>query len=477
MKRLKILLISPPRGLIDGNVKKPKFQTHPLGLLYLAGVLEKNNYQVKILDALSHGNSIDEINLEVSEFSPHVVGITAMTIQARDAYMVAESVKTINPKTITVMGGPHATALPEEGINSGYIDFAVIGEGEYSLLEICDKVEKGDKEFCDVKGIVYKNGRKIIKTSFRENLDRLDEIPFPAYHLLPSMARYNPPPHWGKKGKFGSVITSRGCPYGCEFCSVTRAFGKKYRVRSSNNVLDELEVLYKDYGVRYVSFRDSVFTLLKKRVIEICRGIVDMGMDIKWNCNGRVNEVNEEMLLWMKKAGCKAIQYGIESGNEEILSRFKRLNKDTIRKAVNLTNKVGIEPHGYFMFGLPGETKKSMRDTINFAKSLNLHSAGFTTVTPFPGSELWEYCIENNLVLSTDWEKYDLKGLPVSRHLNLKAEEILNAQKAAFREFYMRPKIIFRQLKNIRSANDILNYLFEALINLGKNKKMNQKAH
>ncbi len=466
VKKTKIMLISPTKGLAACKPERPKFQSHPLGLLYIASILDINNYKVDIFDAYSFGKSLAEIRKKILIFSPDVLGISAMTIQANDAYLIAKTAKAINPKIITVMGGPHATALPEEAINTGWIDIVVIGEGEFSMLEICDKIEKKHNNFESIKGIVYKNGNKVVKTPNREKFEALDEIPFPAYHLLPLMEDYNPPPHWGKKGKFASVITSRGCPYGCIFCSVTKAWGRKYRVRSSDNVLDELEILYKKYNVKYVSFRDSIFTLRKKRVIEICKGLIERKLNIKWNCNGRVNEVDEEMLLWMKRAGCTAIQYGIESGNEEILSRFKRLKKDTIKKAIDMTNKIGIEAHGYFMFGLPGETKATMRETINFAKSLNLYSAGFTSVTPFPGSELWEYCIDNNLILSTDWSKYDLKGLPVSRHLNLKPEEILRAQKTAFREFYIRPKIIYKHLRNIKNLNDLLNYIFEALINL-----------
>jgi len=472
VKRIKVLLITPTKGLVIGHPERPKFQTHPLGLLYIASVLERNNCQVKIYDAFSLGNSLDEISKKISDFNPHIVGLTAMTILARDAYLIAKNVKAINPKIVVVMGGPHATALPEEALDTGWIDFVVIGEGEYSMLEIANKLERGENSFFDIKGIVYKHQSNIVRTLAREKKEALDEIPFPAYHLLPLMGNYNPPPHWGKKGRYASVITSRGCPYGCMFCSVTRDWGKKYRFRSANNVLDELEFLYRKYNIRYVSFRDSVFTLYKRRVIEICKGIIERKINIIWNCNGRINEVDNEMLSWMRKAGCKAVQYGIESGSEEILSQFKGLKKDVVIKAIEMTNKIGIEPHGYFMFGLPGETKATMKDTIDFAKSLKLYSAGFTSVIPFPGSELWDYCIENNLILTMDWSQYDLKGLPISKHLNLTAKEIMKAQKTAFKEFYMRRKIIYRHLKNIRNLNDILNYLFEALINLTNNKKI-----
>ena len=466
MKRAKVLLISPPKGLFAGCPEKPKFQTHPQGLLYIASILQKNKHYVEILDAWSFGLNLDSIKIKIIDFNPHIVGITAMTILAYDAYLVAKVVKEIDSKIVTVMGGPHATALPEEPINTDNIDIAVIGEGEYTMVAICNQVAQGGEDLSEIRGIVYKCGKKVIKTDHAYRIEQLDKIPFPAYHLLPSMADYNPPPHWGKKGKFASVITSRGCPYGCAFCCVSEAWGRKYRYRSPDNVVDELEFLNKKYSITFISFRDAVATLHKQRMIEICKGIIDRKLKMKWNCNAKAHEVDEELLRWMKKAGCKTIMYGIESGNEQILSQFKRADKKFIEQAINLTHKIGITPYGYFMFGLPGETKETMRETIDFAKSLKLHQAGFTSVIPFPGTKLWDYCINHNLILTTDWSKYDLKGLPPSKHLNLKAEEILRAQKTAFREFYMRPKVIFYQLKNIRSFNDLKNYILEALINL-----------
>ena len=280
------------------------------------------------------------------------------------------------------------------------------------------------------------------------------------------MSDYNPPPHWGKQGKFASIITSRGCPYDCSFCSVTRSWGKKYRYRSPKNVVDELEVLNKKYEMTFISFRDSVATLHKKRLIEICKEIIDRKLNITWNCNAAPHEVNEDLLKWMKKAGCKTIMYGLESGNEEILSQIKFNTRDVIKRAIDLTHKTGITPHGYFVFGLPGETNETMRETINFAKSLKLHQAGFTSAIPFPGTNLWDYSTGNDLIISFDWDRYNLKGKPPSKHLNLTSEEILKAQKTAFREFYLRPKIIYYQLRNIKSFNDLKSYMYEALINL-----------
>ncbi|VAV82233.1 hypothetical protein MNBD_DELTA01-1251 [hydrothermal vent metagenome] len=471
-KKTRVLLISPTNGLYAGSPVRPKFQTHPLGLLYIASVLEGAGFEVGIYDAYSFGHTLGDIKAEVERFRPQIVGITAMTILAKDAYRTAETVKGIDASITVVMGGSHSTAMPDEALETGHIDISVIGEGEDTMHEISEAVERGDLDFSQINGIVFKRDGGFIRTPARARSEALDEIPFPAYHLLPSVSDYNPPPHWGKKGRFAAILTCRGCPYKCPFCSVTRDWGRKYRYRSPENVLDELEYLNKTYGVTYVSIRDSVFTLHKQRAIDICKGIVDRGLKITWNCNARVNEVSEELLSWMKKAGCKAIQYGIESGNDELLAQFKGVDKALITRAIDMTSKQGIESHGYFMFGLPGETKDTMKETMEFAKTLKLHSAGFTSVTPFPGSDLWDYCEDNDLILTRDWSKYDFKEKPPSRHKTLSPEDIYDAQKAAFRMFYLRPKVVLRFLKNVRRPNDLLNYFFGAMINLRKKKNV-----
>lgn len=465
-KNTKILLLSPPKGINLGKIVSPKFQTHPIGLIYLAAMLEKYEYTVKVIDAFSFGISLSEITDQLKQFKPKVVGITAMTISALDAYSIAETIKAHNPHALTVMGGAHSSARPEEVLNTGNIDIAVIGEGEYILKEICDAVERNDYDFSTIGGIVYKkdNG-EIIHTKRRPKIQNLDKLPFPAYHLLPSMKKYNPPPHWGKKGAFASIITSRGCPYGCQFCCVTRVWGKKYRVRSVSNIIKEIEFLFKNYNVRYFTFRDSTLTLNKKRVIEICKAIIDKKLSIQWNCNARVNEVSPHVLKWMKKAGCKTIMYGIESGDEKILAEFKKITKNNIIEAVNMTHETGIASHGYFMFGFPEETKKSIDKTIKFAKKLKLDEAGFTTVTPFPGTNLWDYLREKKLITTMDWNKYDLKGQLVFKHPTLSAEEMLFAQKKAFRTFYLRPSTIYYFLRKIRTINDLLNFIQQGIIN------------
>ncbi|MBE0534404.1 MAG: cobalamin B12-binding domain-containing protein [Phycisphaerae bacterium] len=465
MKKIKVLLISPSSGLHLGRVTRPKFQTHPLGLLYLAAELEKDGHSVELCDAFSFGYDLQHIENRIHSFGPDVIGLTAMTILAPDAYFIARRAKAIQPDVLVVMGGPHATAMPAEALTDGHVDIAVRGEGERTMCEICEAAACG-RGFDGIAGITHKVHGQITVNPDRAPLMDVDSVAMPAYHLLPEVAEYNPPPHWGRRGQFASLITSRGCPYGCVFCSVTRAWGKRYRFRSTENVMAEMKTLYHRYNARYFSFRDSTLTLHKPRVVKLCQAILDEGLAIRWNCNSRPNEVNEEVLGWMKRAGCETIQFGIESGDEEILRRFKNLDKERIARAVALTDAAGIKAHGYFMFGLPGETCATIAATIRFAKSLPLYSAGFTTVTPFPGSELWDYCVDRDMITTTDWAGYDLKGNSVIRYEHFEPRQLLRFQKRAFRQFYMRPGIVLHHLSRIKSVNDLCNYIKEATVNL-----------
>jgi radical SAM superfamily enzyme YgiQ (UPF0313 family) len=465
MKSFRVLLISPPQGLHCGSVSRPRFQSHPLGLLYLAAVLAADDFDVQVCDALSFGYDADYIQQRITESGPDVIGLSAMTLLAPDCYAIAQRAKQLNPDAVTVMGGPHTTTMSGEALTEGHMDATVSGEGELSFLEICRKVRNGSRDFADIPGISYRSSGMTVDAPPRPPIMDLDSLPMPAYNLLAEMSEYNPPPHWGKKGRFASLITSRGCPYDCMFCSVTRTWGKRYRFRSTANILAELKWLYEDYQCRYFSFRDSTLTLHKPRVMKLCQAIIDAGMKIRWNCNARASEVTDELLKSMKNAGCESIQFGIESGDDEILRKFKNLDKKQIRNAVELTRRNGIKAHGYFMFGLPGETGETVAATIAFAKSLPLHSAGFTTVTPFPGSQLWDHCVDHDMITTTDWSRYNLKGGSVIRHPNFDSDQLRRIQKRAFMQFYLRPSVVWRHLSTIRSPNDMLNYIKEALIN------------
>lgn len=462
MKEIKILLVNPTQGLSVDEPLTPKFKVQNLGLLYVAAVLEKHNYHVEILDSYNLGSNLEEIGRAIPRFD--VLGITAATILANDAYRVAEEAKKVNPEILTVLGGCHASVLPDEPLQRN-IDVVVMGEGEYTMLELCEQLSRGNREFEGIPGIAFRKDDTTVRNALRPPIENLDDIPFPAHHLLLPIKQYNPFPHWGKPGSFAPIITSRGCPYSCLYCSITRIQGRRYRFRSAENVLDELEWLNKHYDVSTFSFRDGTFTLKKDRVAKICEMIISRKLNIAWNCNGRVNEVDEALLKLMKEAGCKGIQYGIEVGDPERLRAVKRLTPEQVERSIHNTDKAGIAAHGYFMFGLPGETPETIEKTIEFAKSLELDSAGFTVAVPFPGTEFWDYISENNLIQTFDWNKYSTQSTPVFDHETVTHEQLLKAQKRAYREFYLRPKVMWRHTKKLRSVSTLRNYLRKMLVN------------
>jgi anaerobic magnesium-protoporphyrin IX monomethyl ester cyclase len=420
---------------------------------------------VEMLDAYSLGLSGAEIRQKIAATKPQVIGISSLTPQWPDAVKVADIAKSVNPDVLTVVGGPHVTALAEESAAHPTVDVAVIGEGEETIKDIC-AVVAGGGDLADVKGIVVGNQGEELRTKPRELITALDDIPFPAHDLLPEPAFYNPFPAWGDGGVFSCIISGRGCPYNCCFCDVTSQQGRRYRLRSAVNIADELSWLNGRFGVTMLSFRDPSMFCSRKRLFELCDLIKRRGLDISWTCNGRANEINPEVLAAMKGAGCKLIQFGIEVGNPEMLRKIKNITRERVAKAVTETRRAGISAHGYFLFGFVDETRETMDETIAFAKELDLDSAGFAVMVPFPGTQEFEKYRQEGLLLTEDWRDYNVNGRPVYRHKNISNEELARAPHRAYRQFYLRPNIIWSHMKKMTSPKIIRNYLQSARVML-----------
>ncbi len=457
----KILLINPPYTLEENFLKLAKVSSlvQPLGLGYLAAVLENAGKTVKILDSPTLKYTITDILDEVKKFKPDIVGITSTINDHYKAEILAQKIKKkYNSKII--LGGPHITSIPESFLNSNNFDFCVLGEGELTTLELVDAIEKNAPDFKNIKGIMYKSKRKAIKTEPRPFIGNLDDVPFPARHLLPKLSNYHPSPATYKKLPVGTIISSRGCPFQCIFCSKT-IFGNNFRFRSAKNVVDEMEILVNDYNAREIRFWDDTFNANPERVIEICKEIIRRKLDIPWTCLARVNFIDKKTLRWMKKAGCWQLSFGIESGNEQVLRIIKKgLTKEMVKKALNLCKKYGIETRGFFILGLPGDDEKSMRDTIDFAKSLPLDNVNFNSLIPFPGTELWEIMKKyGEFDLKMSFKKYkptmakEYAFIPFGLKKNILKRYI----KKAYKEFYMRPSYIIGQVGKIRSVPDLVN--------------------
>ncbi len=419
---MKILLINPPNS-VDSKISFNINVFQPLGLAYVASVLDKNNYQVKILDALAEGFdqerivngrrmiglSYSQIRKEIIKFNPDIVGVTApFSFQSHEAHEVVDLVKKIRPSIVTVVGGSHPTIQPEDMIGNKNVDYVVRGEGEYVMLDLVRALER-NRSVKNIKGLTYRgeNG-KVIDNQRGEPIMSLDELPFPSRHLLP-MDKYF---QASKKGRvidgllaFGknrtSIITSRGCPFTCTFCSVHLTMTRIWRPRTPESVVEEIKSFVKDYKIEYFDILDDNFTLLPQRAKEICRLLIKEKLKVNWTTpNGiRADRVDEELIILMKKAGCLGIKVAPESGNQEVLDKIIKKNLDLkkVKKVVALCKKHQLPVEAFFVIGFPEETESNIWDTINYGKELRRLGCNycyFFIATPYFGTEMYKNAVE-----------------------------------------------------------------------------------
>ena len=447
----KILLVNPPQVT--------RYPQPPLGLAMVAAVLEKNGYRVKILDLPALGFSESSIPAILDQEKPELVGITAMTPTINSAVGVAKRVKESDSNITVVLGGAHGTILSAETLRDvREIDVVVRGEGEQTTLELVEVLEEGPSKISRVLGIAFREGSNVRSNPLRQPVSDLDTLPFPAFHLLP-IGRYRLHPPFGRRSPVMPIITSRGCPYRCIFCSKD-VFGKKYRGNSSVYIVDEIRLLIEKFGVKEIKFYDDVFTLDRKRIIAICRQLKEQRIDIPWSCETRVNLVNGALLKVMKDAGCYMIEYGVESGNQGILNSLKKdVTLEKTAEAFKLTREAGIESVAYFMIGSPQETSETILDTVEFAKKLDPDFVQFSIATPYPGTELYRLAIEGGYV-PEKWDEYvyaDLKSIdnPGFGTKTLSGEELKEWNRKAYTSFYLRWRYVWKRLRKITSTGDL----------------------
>jgi radical SAM superfamily enzyme YgiQ (UPF0313 family) len=431
---MRVMLISPPA---PSAVKEVLGATGPpLGLAYLASIARSEGHDVIIVDSLAEGINLRELKGRMRSFYPDVIGITATTSMIPDAYEAARVAKEVNPDATVLIGGPHVTFLPEETLNEcKYIDIVVRGEGELIFRELLRK-----KDLRDVRGITYRSSGVIKSNPAMPLIPNLDEIPIPAYDLLPM--------HLYRFGnlRFGTIITSRGCPFNCIFCSSSLQFGKRWRAHSKERVIEELRILHQDYGVREVEFLDDTFTLDRRRAREISREIVREGLDISWTASSRVNTFDLETGREMKRAGAHTIYFGIESGSQKILDLIgKGITVEQSISAVKSAKKAKLRALGSFIIGFPEETEDDIRRTIDFSKKVGVDLAQFTIATPYPGTKLWDIANKMNLLLTRDWRKYTTIDV-VMKSFYLTERQIKRLLNWAYISFYLRPKMILIDL-------------------------------
>jgi radical SAM superfamily enzyme YgiQ (UPF0313 family) len=435
-----------------------------MGLLYLASVVRKNGYKTGVVEASSLGLNYEDALSQILSFSPDYVGITATTVSIFHAAKLAGKIKEKNKDIKVIIGGPHLTAVPKETMEMfTAFDYAVIGEGEETIVDLLKTLDNGGSAD-NVKGIAYRyhqNGSVGINER-RKLIDDLDTIPFPSWDILSDFPKgYHPVAIRCRKYPAAHLLTSRGCPHKCIFCD-TSVFTKKYRAFSSEYILEMIKILYTKYGIREILFEDDVFVIFKKRLIEICEGLLKEDLKISWSCLGRANAVKPDILKLMKKAGCWQIGFGIESGDQKILDFANKLiTLEQMEEAVRWTKEAGMETKGFFILGFPLETEESIMNTINFSKRIMLDDISVNLMTPFPGSEIYNIADKYGK-FNKDWSKMNmLQSVFIPNGLS---EDKLNFyNKKMLKEFYLRPRIIknyaFRMVENPKSAGKLLKGL------------------
>ena len=464
---MKVMLISPPYPkdkIFRKSMKNLGAVLPPLGIAYIASMLEKDCHEVKIIDgpawATVLGYGFDELENDIRKFSPDVIGVSASTSQIEHAKKVISIAKAVNKDCVVILGGTLISADPKALLGFEEVDFGVYGEADLTFSEILKAIEK-KQPVEGMEGVIWRENDSV-KFLKPKVITNLDQIPMPARHLL-KMEIYKPSPANYRRLPATTMMTSRGCPYQCIFCSRPTE-GTAFRAHSAERVVEEIEHLVTKYGIKDIQIFDDTFSLIPSRVERVCNGIIEKKLDISWNCMTRVDKINPELLALMKKAGCYEIGFGIESGTDRILQFIKKATTtDLIRNGVKMTKKAGIDVRGFFMIGFPTETRQEILQTINFAKELDVDVAQFMASTPFPGTEMWEIAKANGTI-SDDWNSFTFYApdkLPFSSNL-LSDKELLELYRKAYKSFYLRPGYMLKQLLKLRSFTDIQRYWLAA---------------
>ncbi len=458
---MRIALINPRFRLpIDTRT------TAHLGLAYLAAVSERRGDEVVIFDADVEKQTVAEF---MQEFRPHLVGITANTPQVKQAWRTARAIKEVHDCPV-VLGGPHVSVLPEESCEKPYVDIVVRGEGEDAWIDISERLEAyladnpeyhteaflhpENEMFDDCLGLTYKTSDgRIHNNPDREAIADLDSLPWPAYHLFKMQHYTNLQPatdHVDGARSF-SIMTSRGCPYRCTFCSQS-IMPIKWRSRSPENVLAEWRHLVEDLGAEEIGVLDDSANIRVKRLQEIAHLLIENKLNhVPWIfVNGiRANLASKELLGLLKQAGLHRTAFGVETGDEDVLlSIDKKVDHDTIRQAFKNAKEVGLETIAFLIIGLPGETRESMQKTIDFAIELDPLIANFSMMTPYPGTKVYEIIKRQGRFLINDWEDYVFFQQQARYEMgDMTAELVEEMYRKAYRQFYLRPGPIMRRLK------------------------------
>jgi anaerobic magnesium-protoporphyrin IX monomethyl ester cyclase len=452
-KKVKTTLVNPPP--LKGVYRHQLYLS--LGLAYIAAVLEENGHKVTIIDCPAQNMDQEMLKAKLASEQPEIIGITSMTPTIQSAVLSAQVAKQVCPTSTVVLGGPHATFMDKEVLaEESAVDVIVRGEGEQTLLEIAENASN-QKALDTIQGITFRKNGQTIRNPDRPYIQNLDELPRPAFKHF-DLEKYR---LFGRK--MLPIITSRGCPSQCAFCTTSRIFGRPFRARSPKNVVDELEWLRDEHGADAFSFYDDTFTLNRNRAIEICQDIKNRKLGIPWDCQTRVSTVSEEMLKIMRDANCQQVFFGVESGCQTILDAVhKGTSVEQNKRAIKLAKDAGLFVAVSVMVGYPGETREMLEQTIELLRQTEPDDAYICVATPYPGTELRKIVEEKGWAISNDWKRYDTTS-PVFENPNL-SEADVNRIRSKFYDSFYSPKYVLRHIfkKNFYSkvmARTAMNHL------------------
>lgn len=433
----------------------------PLGILYVAGVLERAGHRVGVIDANALTLDADAVVDQVKRFGPDLIGMTGTSMSFGENINIARRVKEWRPDLPIVLGGVHAQGDPEGAVGHDCFDYVIPGEGELTMLSLVDTLASGG-DVGAVDGLVRMVDGRPRRTGPDRLVDDLDDLPFPARHLLPDMGIYHQKAFGYRLKPHTTMFTQRGCPFKCIFCSSSKqfreVFDKKIRAHSVEYVRDEIAHLQKNWGIREIYFVDDTFNLKKKRVHALCDMILENFPGLKWSCNFEANICDEDLLRHMRQAGCWLIQMGVETGNPEIMKTIdKGITLEQVRTATDMAYRAGMAIKTSFIIGNPNETPQTIEETITFAKSLPVHYVTFSMMAPLPGTYFWQSADSYGEFNRLAHDKFSMVSAAFTP-TGLTSDFLKRMQKEAHRRVYLRLDMVKRHLGMIRSVEDVVRY-------------------
>ncbi len=433
-----------------------------LPLLQLAAYVRSEGFPVKYIDLHARNQYPQDAADEIRDFRPQVVALTAKTLGWPAVIEIAQVVRECAPEALIVVGGPHLTLYARESLTWPCFDIAVVGDGEEPFLEICQKVEAG-VEPDDVAGtLIRRADGGIVENPARALEKSIDKYPMPAWDRV-TMTDY----HCLTLLKpFASMVTTRGCPWHCGYCS--QVYSEKLRFRDVSLVVDEMEWLVRNQGVREIVFFDETFTIGKRRMRRFSEEVQRRGLEVKFNIRARVDTVDREVLTWLKDAGLRSIHMGVEAGTDRVLKIMnKQITRAQTRRAFKIAREVGIETRGYFMIGYYDASPQDVEETINFAADLGLDWASFSVATALPGTDLYRVAKERGYVDGDFWRRYAVDGggtLPQLETETFTAEQLRAYRTKAYLKFYLRPELMIRKLSKSEGREELMEMLGGATV-------------